>query len=92
MINCENLVFFFCCSQCLLNTYSNNRILSAFQKPLYALSKLLPYKHALLTSIDAKISASVHRCQIESQTVFGEVEKNSFIALPGKGGYSSSYP
>ena len=32
-----------------------------------------------------KSSASVHRCQIEPwRPNFGEVEKNSFIALPSK--------
>ena len=42
-----------------------------------------------------KLSFSVHYCQIKSQRQsFGEVEKDSFIALPGKGGHSrlSSVP
>ena len=32
-----------------------------------------------------KLGLSVHKCQIKSQTVLSEVEKYSFIALPGKG-------
>ena len=36
---------------------------------------------------DAENSSSVYQCQIESRDrVLSEVEKNSFIALPGKGG------
>ena len=39
----------------------------------------------MFTVTDAESSASVHRCQVESGTQsLGEVEKNSFIALPGK--------
>ena len=42
---------------------------------------------------DAENSSSVYQCQIESRDrVLSEVEKNSFIALPGKQGYSGFMP
>ena len=37
---------------------------------------------------DTKSSVSVHQCQIKSHRALGEVEKKSFIALPGNGGHS----
>ena len=41
---------------------------------------------------DAENLASVHWCRIEPWRVLGEVEKNTFIALPGKGGHSGLVP
>ena len=34
----------------------------------------------------------MQKCQGESETVLGEVEKNSFVALPGKGGHRELLP
>ena len=47
-----------------------------------------------LHSLCCQNSASVHRCQIESRRNrgLGEEVKNSFIALPGKGGHSRLMP
>ena len=40
-----------------------------------------------------KNSVSVHQAELNVRNrVLGEVEKNSFIALPGKGGYSWLLP
>ena len=40
-----------------------------------------------MAAIDAENLASVHQCQIETwRQTFGKAEKNSFIALPHKGG------
>ena len=44
-------------------------------------------------ALDAEHSTSLHWCQIESWTwSFGWSRKNSFIALPGKGGHSGLLP
>ena len=40
---------------------------------------------------DAKNSISVHQCRIRDR-VLGEIEKQSFIALSGKGGHSRPLP
>ena len=42
---------------------------------------------------NAEKSASVYSVELNLRDrVLGEVEKNSFIALPGKGGHSRSVP
>ena len=55
---------------------------------LSALQKVFPNSDFV-----AESSASMLRCWIKSQSrVFGEVEKKSFIALPGKGRHSRLLP
>ena len=47
----------------------------------------------MTSDFDAENIASVHRCLLNLRDrVLDEVEKNSFIALPGKGGHSRLMP